>query len=76
MISGIPPPWSLSGNVVDGFSNLPCLSVNVTAPGLEIQPTTYWENTISNHYFYNVTYAVPAAFVGVPTMTFKLKYTC
>ncbi|TVY80420.1 hypothetical protein LSUE1_G003280 [Lachnellula suecica] len=35
MLSGIPPPWNLAGNVVDGFRSLPCLDVNVTAPGLE-----------------------------------------
>lgn len=76
MISGIPPPWNLAGNVVDGFSHLPCLSVNVTAPGLQQQLTNYWDNTIANHYYYNVTYVVPAGFSGVPTMDFDLKYTC
>ncbi|KAF2026000.1 hypothetical protein EK21DRAFT_103568 [Setomelanomma holmii] len=76
MISGIPPPWNLAGNVVNGFSNLPCLSVNVTAPGLEEQLTNYWENVISNQYCYNVTYVVPAIFSGVPTMSFELEYTC
>jgi hypothetical protein len=76
MISGIPPPWNLAGNTVDGFSNLPCLSVNVTATGLVQQPTNYWDNVISNHYYYNVTYTVPANFSGVPTMEFALEYTC
>lgn len=76
MIAATPPPWNLAGNVVDGFSNLPCLSVNVTAPGLEIQPTNYYGNTISNQYFYNVTYVVPVNFTGVPSMTFALEYTC
>jgi hypothetical protein len=76
MISGIPPPWNLAGNVVDGFSNLPCLSVNVSALGLEQQPTNYWNNVISNHYYYNVTYVVPANYTGVPTMGFELEYTC
>jgi hypothetical protein len=76
MISGIPPPWNLAGNVVNGFSNLPCLSVNVSAPGLEQQPTNYWDNVISNHYYYNVTYVVPANYSGVPTMGFELEYTC
>jgi hypothetical protein len=76
MISGIPPPWNLAGNVVDGFSNLPCLSVNVTAPGLKQQLTNYWDNAISNHYYYNVTYSVPANFSGTPTMSFELEYTC
>jgi hypothetical protein len=76
MISGIPPPWNLAGNVVDGFSHLPCLSVNVSAPGLEQQSTNYWNNVISNQYYYNVTYVVPANYSGVPTMSFELEYTC
>ncbi|ORY11748.1 hypothetical protein BCR34DRAFT_601184 [Clohesyomyces aquaticus] len=76
MISGIPPTWNLAGNVIDGFSKLPCLSVNVSAPGLEIQPTNYYGNVISNQYYYNVTYVVPVKFSGVPTMNFDLEYTC
>ncbi|KAL5115648.1 hypothetical protein ACEQ8H_006447 [Pleosporales sp. CAS-2024a] len=76
MISGIPPAWNLAGNVVSGFSHLPCLKVKVTAPGLQEQPTNYYNNVISNHYFYNVTYVVPAKFSGIPTMTFELQYTC
>jgi hypothetical protein len=76
MISGIPPHWSLAGNVVDGFSNLPCLSVNVSAQGLEQQSTNYWGNVISNQYYYNVTYVVPANYSGVPSMSFELEYTC
>ncbi|PVH95785.1 hypothetical protein DM02DRAFT_536657 [Periconia macrospinosa] len=76
MISGIPPSWSLAGNVVDGFSNLPCVKVNVTADGLEQVPTNYWGNVISNHYYYNVTYKVPANFSGVPEMKLELEYTC
>ncbi|KAF2004258.1 hypothetical protein P154DRAFT_543410 [Amniculicola lignicola CBS 123094] len=76
MISGIPPTWNLAGNVVDGFTKLPCLSVNVSAPGLERQLTNYYRNVISNQYYYNVTYTVPAGFTGVPTMGFTLEYTC
>jgi len=76
MIGGIPPQWSLNGNIVNGFTDLPCLSVNVSAPGLEIQPTNYWNNVIYNHYYYNVTYVVPGNFIGVPTMSFELEYTC
>jgi hypothetical protein len=76
MISGIPPPWTLAGNVVDGFTNLPCISVDVSANGLVQQPTNYWGNAISNQYYYNVTYIVPENFSGVPTMEFKLEYTC
>ncbi|KAH8600015.1 hypothetical protein B0O99DRAFT_649437 [Bisporella sp. PMI_857] len=76
MIGGIPPKWNLDGNVVDGFSKLPCLSVNVSAPGLEVQPTIYWGNNIYNHYYYNVTYVVPKNFAGIPKMSFELEYTC
>jgi hypothetical protein len=75
MLSGIPPPWNLAGNVVDGFSNLPCLSVNVTAPGLEELPTVYG-SMIYSHYYYNITYSVPEGFVGTPSIEFELAYTC
>lgn len=75
MLSGIPPAWSLSGNVVDGFSKLPCLKVNVGAPGLDLLPTTYG-SMIYSHYYYNITYAVPSGFTGTPKITFDLKYTC
>lgn len=75
MITGIPPPWNLAGNVVNGFSKLPCLSAKVSAPGLELQPTVYGVG-IYDHIHYNVTYAVPAGFKGIPTVTFDLKFTC
>lgn len=76
MISGTPRPWNLAGNVFDGFSHLPCLSVNVSAPGLELQPTNYYGNAILNQYYYDVTYVVPANYSGVPMMIFDLEYTC
>jgi hypothetical protein len=75
MIVGIPPAWNLAGNVVDGFSHLPCLQVNASAPGLEVQPTTYGSSLYSRFY-YNVTYVVPEDFLGVPTVSFDLDYTC
>lgn len=75
MIVGIPPQWNLAGNVVSGFSNLPCLNVNASAPGLELQPTTYG-SSIYSRYYYNVTFSVPAAFSGIPTVSFDLEYTC
>lgn len=75
LLSNIPPAWNLVGNVVDGFSTLPCLSANVSAPGLELQPTVYG-GTIYDHIYYNITYAVPANFSGVPSVTFDLEYTC
>jgi hypothetical protein len=75
MLSNIPPAWNLAGNVVDGFSTLPCLIANVTAPGLELQPTTYGD-TIYDHIYYNITYVLPANFRGIPSVTFDLEYTC
>ena len=75
MLSGIPPPWSLGGNIVDGFTNLPCLKVNVTAPGLEVLPTVYG-SMIYDHYYYNITFLVPGNFTGVPEIVFETEYTC
>jgi hypothetical protein len=75
MIVGIPPAWNLAGNVVSGFSHLPCLQVNASAPGLEMLPTTYGASLYSRFY-YNVTYVVPEGFEGVPTVSFDLEYTC
>jgi len=75
MIVGIPPAWNLAGNVVSGFSHLPCLQVNASAPGLELQPTAYG-SSLYNRYYYNVTYVVPEGFTGVPTVSFDLEYTC
>ncbi|KAE9366116.1 hypothetical protein N431DRAFT_549102 [Stipitochalara longipes BDJ] len=75
MLSGIPPPWNLAGNVVDGFTNLPCLNINVTALGLEVLPTVYG-SMIYDHYYYNITYVVPGNFMGVPKMVFEMEYTC
>jgi hypothetical protein len=75
LIYGIPPAWNLAGNVISGFSHLPCLAVNASAAGLELQPTTYGSSLYSRFY-YNVTYIVPAGFSGVPTITLDLAYTC
>lgn len=75
MLSNIPPGWTLKGNVVDGFGNLPCLEVNVTAPGLVFQPVTYGDS-IYDHMYYNLTYAVPANFTGTPRIELDLVYTC
>lgn len=76
LLSNIPPPWNLAGNMIDGFSNLPCLSVNVTAPGLELQPTVYNADGIYDALFYNITYAVPANFTGTPWIALDIEYTC
>lgn len=75
MIVGIPPAWNLAGNTVSGFSRLPCLKVNASAPGLELLPTTYG-SSIYSHYYYNVTYVVPEGFEQIPTISFDLEYTC
>jgi len=75
MLSGIPPPWNLAGNVVDGFKSLPCLRVNVTAEGLVERPTVYG-SMIYSHYYYNITYSVPEDFVGIPSISFEMEYTC
>ncbi|KAI9046625.1 hypothetical protein LZ554_009368 [Drepanopeziza brunnea f. sp. 'monogermtubi'] len=75
LLSGFPPPWILAGNVVDGFRNVPCLEVNVTAPGLQEQPTVYG-SSIYGSYYYNITYVVPLDFSGVPSIAFDLAYTC
>ncbi|KAF2188864.1 hypothetical protein K469DRAFT_724231 [Zopfia rhizophila CBS 207.26] len=42
-LSGIPPSWMLGGNRITGFDQLPCLYVEVDAPGLEKLPVTYGE---------------------------------
>ncbi|KAL3423086.1 hypothetical protein PVAG01_04833 [Phlyctema vagabunda] len=76
LLAGIPPTWSLSGNVVDGFENLPCLDVNISAPGLERLNTSYFGNTIYNHWYYNITYVVPGNFSGTPKVSFEFDYTC
>jgi len=75
MLSNIPPSWTLAGNAIDGFSKLPCLEVNITGPGLLLQPTTYG-SSIYDHMYYNVTYAVAANFTGTPKITFDIVYTC
>jgi hypothetical protein len=75
MLSNIPPAWNLAGNAVDGFSTLPCLNVNITAPGLELQPTTYGQS-IYDHMYYNITYAVSANFTGTPSIAMDIEYIC
>ncbi|TDZ25184.1 hypothetical protein Cob_v001771 [Colletotrichum orbiculare MAFF 240422] len=74
-LSGIPPSWTLGGKSITGLEELPCLNVNVSAPGLEKQPVTYGQQ-LRNHWYYNVSYAVPADFEGVPQVNLTLEYTC
>lgn len=75
-LSGIPPSWTLGQkHVVTGLESLPCLSVNVNAPGLKKLPVTYG-TTLRDHWIYNVTYAVPQGFKGTPSVTLDMNYTC
>ncbi|KAL0940522.1 uncharacterized protein CTRU02_203285 [Colletotrichum truncatum] len=74
-LSGIPPSWTLGGETITGLEELPCLNVNVSAPGLEKLPITYGSQ-LRNHWFYNVSYAVPADFEGVPQVNLTMEYTC
>lgn len=75
-VSGIPPSWTLAGNVITGLESLPCLSVNVSAPGLDKLDVTASSSTLEDHYYYNVSYAVPAGFEGVPSVSLAVEYTC
>lgn len=75
-VSGIPPKWLLAGNVVTGLESLPCLNVGVSAPGLEKLDVTASTSTLEDHYYYNVSYAVPIGFEGVPTVSLEVQYTC
>ncbi|CAG1967185.1 unnamed protein product [Fusarium graminearum] len=75
-LTGIPPSWTLgSKNVVKGLEKLPCLDVNVTAPGLVKQDVVYGA-TLRDHWIYNVSYVVPEGFKGVPKLTLDMEYTC
>ncbi|EXK27371.1 hypothetical protein FOMG_16179 [Fusarium oxysporum f. sp. melonis 26406] len=75
-LTGIPPSWTLGGkNVVKGLEKLPCLDVNVTAPGLVKQDVVYGA-TLRDHWIYNISYAVPEGFKGTPSVTLDMTYTC
>lgn len=75
-LSGIPPKWTLGGkNVVTGLENLPCLNVNVSAPGLVKQDVVYGA-MLRDHWIYNISYAVPGGFKGTPRVELNMKYTC
>lgn len=75
-VSGLPPRWTLGGHVVRGLEELPCLRVNVSAPGLERLPVTASSSMLEDHYYYNVSYVVPAGFEGVPRVRLAVQYTC
>lgn len=75
-VSGIPPSWTLSGKTVEGLETLPCLSVEVEAPGLDKLPVTASTTTLEDHYYFNVSYAVPVGFQGTPSVSMTFEYTC
>lgn len=75
-ISGIPPTWTLSGKTITGLEDLPCLSVNVSAPGLQRLPVTASTSMLEDHYYYNASYAVPTGFEGIPSVTLNIHYSC
>ncbi|KAH8884077.1 hypothetical protein GQ53DRAFT_880375 [Thozetella sp. PMI_491] len=75
-LSGVAPSWTLGGkHVVNGLEELPCLSVNVTAPGLVKQPVVYGAS-LRDHLIYNISYAVPPEFEGIPEVKLDIRYTC
>jgi hypothetical protein len=75
-LTGIPPQFFRGAKArITGFDNLPCLSVNISAPGLDPQNVTYG-TMLRDHYIYNISYAVPAGFEGTPSVSFGLEYTC
>jgi hypothetical protein len=75
-LSNLPFSWTLGRkHVIDGLEDLPCLAVNISAPGLTKLPVVYG-TSVEDQIFYNVSYAVPADFVGEPAVEFSLEYTC
>ncbi|OHF02548.1 hypothetical protein CORC01_02243 [Colletotrichum orchidophilum] len=74
-LSGIPPAWTLGGKTITGLEELPCLRVNVSAPGLVKLPVSYGKQ-LRDHWYYNVSYAVPAGFGGIPRVDMTMEYTC
>ncbi|KAK7740940.1 hypothetical protein SLS53_005003 [Cytospora paraplurivora] len=75
-VSGIPPGWTLSGKRITGLEDLPCLNVDIFAPDLVRLPVAASEVLLEDHFYYNVSYAVPKKFEGVPTVKMLFKYTC
>lgn len=74
-VANLPHDWINEGNVVTGLERLPCLDVNVTSPGLSMLPITYGSQ-IRDHYIFNISYVVPAEFVGTPFVKLDFTYTC
>lgn len=75
-LSNVPPSWTLgTGRRITGFEDLPCVKVDVDAPGLVKQNVTYG-TALRNHLFYNISYVVPEDFVGVPKVDLSIAYSC
>ncbi|EON96205.1 hypothetical protein UCRPA7_8296 [Phaeoacremonium minimum UCRPA7] len=75
-LSDVPPSWTLGkAHTIDGFEELPCLNVTLSAPGLEKQPVVYG-SSVEDHRFYNISYVVPEGFEGVPKVSFEFDYIC
>lgn len=75
-VSGVPSSWALEGKRITGLEDLPCLTVDVSAPGLEALPVTASTTTLQDHFYYNVSYVVPSGFDGTPLVHLELEYTC
>ncbi|ORX36108.1 hypothetical protein BD324DRAFT_657052 [Kockovaella imperatae] len=78
LIGDIPAPFYAAGEIMHGFDNLPCLSVNITSQGLNgtVDYGDYCDFSIQSNCMYPVTYYVDPDFKGTPTMEFDLTYTC
>ncbi|KAH9874915.1 hypothetical protein J1614_004403, partial [Plenodomus biglobosus] len=71
-LSNVPPAWTLgTSRRIAGLEDLPCLDVKVQAQGLVKMNVTYGA-ALRNHLFYNISYVVPEAFEGVPTVELDL----
>jgi hypothetical protein len=77
---------------MNGFNNLPCLTVKVDHPGMNVTIGKYAEASLgadSSEYCgllrlspstdqpaYPVTYFVQKGFIGTPTLDMEIAYTC
>lgn len=76
VLAQLPPSWTLiEKKVVRGLEDLPCLDVSIDAKGMEKLPVVYGA-TVEDNRVYNISYAVPTGFNGVPRVSFKFSYVC
>ncbi|KAF2125939.1 hypothetical protein P153DRAFT_348195 [Dothidotthia symphoricarpi CBS 119687] len=76
LLSNVPPAWTAGGKTVTGLGGeMPCVAIAVEAPGLVELPVVYG-GAIHGHVFWNVTFAVPGGFEGVPRVELGIEYTC